>query len=376
MSRKRQKPTPVTHPRSRNRPQRHACPFTGCNKRFCFPKDLRRHQETHKGSEYRECAVCQICRRSFSRTDNLARHMSKIHQRNPGTRAMPPDARRSPDGTDSAVQSGEPIGQAAPTSSWRLETGALNGCNTPSADGLVRNIPTIPLPDSPVSDGPGDSRTSYHTSKWPPAEHKIANTLPYLQTAPPSDESEQDGEHRPYPSHPLLYPHQPCTDFESDASDSVHNYESEDDIGFDSEACSFDSEACSCPPGECPEESCQPAQLPRRSGSTSKGARPTAGSSHLQGKGPASRSTKGSKASASGSGNASRSADNDGDGNESDDGGSGEKQRGPRKRKPGRIRKLWKYRCPVAAYCVYLREGIACWSCCMCVGRDHISQLV
>lgn len=362
VSRNSQKTTPVSYPRSRNRPQRHACPFACCDKRFCFPKDLRRHQETHRGAEDRECAVCQICRRSFSRTDNLARHMSKMHQIYPGTKAMPPYTRRTPAGTDSAAQPGKLIVQAALMSSGRLARGVLRGCKTPSGNGLVRETPAIPLPSSPVSDahcGLCDARLGYHAPNWLPPEQKTVNALPDLQTAPPSDEGDQTGKHRSYPSHSTLHPHQPCTEFEPDVSESVHNYESEFDIGFDGELCPY-------PPGECPEEACQPAQLPRQSGSASKGAGSTACSSRSKGKGPASRSNEGSKGSAGGNG----------DGNKSNDGGNGEKQIGPRKPKTGTSRKLRMFRCPVDARCDYVREGVICWSCCMCCGRDSIRGLL
>src|ERR1700712_867229 len=52
------------------------CDFDGCNASFLYPKDLRRHRTTHTGSKVFRCPICP---KSFSRKDNLRRHVQNEH---------------------------------------------------------------------------------------------------------------------------------------------------------------------------------------------------------------------------------------------------------------------------------------------------------
>lgn len=49
-----------------------------CRKGFLYPKDLRRHQKTHRGTKFEACEF-DGCTKVFSRKDNLKRHMEKKH---------------------------------------------------------------------------------------------------------------------------------------------------------------------------------------------------------------------------------------------------------------------------------------------------------
>ena len=47
-----------------------------CDASFLYPKDLRRHKTTHTGSKHYKCPLCH---KSFSRKDNLRRHVNNEH---------------------------------------------------------------------------------------------------------------------------------------------------------------------------------------------------------------------------------------------------------------------------------------------------------
>ena len=69
MKRKHEKP---------NESEGHRCPFTECEYHCLDAKDMRRHIKRHTGERN---ALCPICRKAFSRSDNMRRHYKKSCQR-------------------------------------------------------------------------------------------------------------------------------------------------------------------------------------------------------------------------------------------------------------------------------------------------------
>lgn len=59
------------------------CHKVGCKMRFHCPREVRRHEETHRG-ENRQKHQCDLCHEHLSRDDNLARHMQNKHAQGEG----------------------------------------------------------------------------------------------------------------------------------------------------------------------------------------------------------------------------------------------------------------------------------------------------
>ncbi|KAI6837649.1 hypothetical protein KC332_g4440 [Hortaea werneckii] len=57
----------------------HQCVEDGCSWRFLFLKDLKRHRKAHAGPG----DECPQCNKILSRSDNLARHISRLHPNTP-----------------------------------------------------------------------------------------------------------------------------------------------------------------------------------------------------------------------------------------------------------------------------------------------------
>ncbi|RMZ11083.1 hypothetical protein D0864_01085 [Hortaea werneckii] len=57
----------------------HYCVEHGCGRRFLFLKDLKRHRKVHAGPS----DECPQCNKILSRSDNLARHISRLHPNTP-----------------------------------------------------------------------------------------------------------------------------------------------------------------------------------------------------------------------------------------------------------------------------------------------------
>jgi hypothetical protein len=62
------------HQRNKHGERHHKC--NQCAMGFLYPKDLKRHQTTHKKEK---CFSCKLCARAYTREDNLKRHMDNNH---------------------------------------------------------------------------------------------------------------------------------------------------------------------------------------------------------------------------------------------------------------------------------------------------------
>lgn len=63
--------------------RRHPCTTEGCEKRFLYPKDVRRHERTHRHDRDRpyRCIVqnCEYYTEGFDRQEHLTRHLRAVH---------------------------------------------------------------------------------------------------------------------------------------------------------------------------------------------------------------------------------------------------------------------------------------------------------
>ncbi|KAK3173450.1 hypothetical protein OEA41_006779 [Lepraria neglecta] len=117
--------TPTTHRISKAKKGKkvHACEYPGCTKVFTRAEHRKRHEANHNTSPAFQCEIDE-CRKPFQRADLLARHMERQHNmpsaeasafRSQYRQSSTSDVSRSPRGSFSASQMGQPATATAPS---------------------------------------------------------------------------------------------------------------------------------------------------------------------------------------------------------------------------------------------------------------------
>jgi hypothetical protein len=128
----------------------HAC--AQCGRRFHFPKDLKRHRDTHNKSAG---VTCLMCGKLYSRPDNLKRHISTVHKDT--QRSKPASQMRAcsptPSSATSYVQS--PVDVTGHNTPWTLSP--LMAKSTPSSKSGHNRHDSVNEPDTVDSHTPSES---------------------------------------------------------------------------------------------------------------------------------------------------------------------------------------------------------------------------
>ena len=131
----------------------HAC--AQCPRRFHFPKDLKRHRDTHNKSAG---VTCLMCGKLYSRPDNLKRHISTVHKDTQSSKPASQTSARSPTPSSATSYVRSPVDMTGHNTPWTLSP--LMAKSTPSSKSGHYRHDSVNEPDTADSHTPSESSFS------------------------------------------------------------------------------------------------------------------------------------------------------------------------------------------------------------------------